>query len=151
MKKQTLLIGLIVILLLSNLTMIGFFFMPGGPKHKRPRPEEVIREKLRLDDPQVMLLAGLREEHHQAILKADSEIDRLKSELYKELLNSNNTSKKDSLLLAINRVQLHIEQIHFEHFQKIKAMLHPGQTKAYEELTHELSSLFRNQIPGGKK
>lgn len=150
MKKQTLLIGLVVILLLSNLSMIGFLLMHDGPPFNRPKPEQIIREKLHLDEEQLMLLAGLRAEHHQAILKADSEIDRLKSELYKELLNAENTSSKDSLMLAINRVQLQIEQIHFGHFLKIKGMLHPNQALAYKELTKELSSLFRSQIPGGK-
>lgn len=151
MKKQTILIGLVVILLLSNLTMIGFFFLHGRPMHDRPRPEHIIREKLRLDDQQAKLFDGLREEHHQAIMQADNEIDRLKADLYKELINSKNTSNKDSLLLAINRVQLQIEQIHFEHFQKLKAILHPEQSVAFEELTHELSRLFRSPIPGGKK
>ena len=73
----------------------------------------------------------------------------IRNNLYAEL-NNETSVKKDSLMFAISKYQLEIENTHYNHFLEIKKLCKPDQLKYFEELTKELAFYFRpnkNQPP----
>lgn len=147
MEKQKLITISVIALLLLNIGTLGFLFVSGPkqghrpPPHGRPEPREIIIEKLHFDEQQIEAYELLIREHHKQIDAVDEKIRDTKNSLY-ALLNSNDSSSKDSLIIALGNYQKEIEAIHFDHFADIKKLCKPNQKYDFEELTEELSRLF---------
>lgn len=153
MEKTKLLTFTVFALLLLNLGTLGFLLLSGpkgqhphdgGPGHHgKPRPREIIIEKLRFDPQQVKEYDRLIRWHQDNIGRAEQQISEAKNDLYR-LLNDEpiDDKKKDSLTATIAVAQKQIEGIHFRHFQDIKKLCRPDQLNDFGQLTHELSRMF---------
>ncbi len=147
MEKQKLITISVIALLLLNIGTLGFLFVSGPkqghrpPPHGRPEPREIIIEKLHFDEQQIEAYELLIREHRKQIDAVDEKIRDTKNSLY-ALLNSNDSSSKDSLIIALGNYQKEIETTHFNHFADIKKLCKPDQMDDFEELTKELSRLF---------
>lgn len=152
MDKMKLMAIAVITLLLLNVGTLGFLLFSGSnkqhPPHPRglegrPKPREIIIEKLHFDTNQIERYDALIAWHRQNIKAVEDDIRNSKNELYL-LLNSTSVNEKvkDSLILALSNDQKRIESIHFKHFQDIKQLCTPSQLEDYEALTAELSKLF---------
>ena len=147
MEKQKLITISVIALLLLNIGTLGFLFVSGPkqghrpPPHGRPEPRAIIIERLHFDAQQIDAYEQLIREHHKHIDAMDEKIRDAKNSLY-TLLNSSDSSSKDSLIIALGNYQKEIETTHFNHFADIKKLCKPNQIEDFEELTEELSRLF---------
>jgi periplasmic protein CpxP/Spy len=145
--QRIIIIGLVVL----NLGLMVFVFlrpMGKGPHRRHQEPKHIIIEKLHLDKEQIAAYDDLIKDHQTRIREARNEQSLLKQSLYK-LLNDReiNNEAKDSFLVLLGTNQQKIEQIHYSHFNDIKALCHPEQMADFIELTKELSQLFAPPMP----
>ena len=155
MEKTKLLTIAVIGLLVINFGTLGFLLL--GPKgHKqphegRPKPKEIITDKLHFDANQQKDYAELIKWHHGQIEKLDENIRNAKNELYSQLSQAEtNIKAKDSLIAMINSNQKQIEVTHFKHFEDIKKLCHKDQMEDFNDLTEELSRIFAPKPHGPK-
>ena len=138
---------MVIGLLIANITLIVFLFLGKNerPKHEGPR-DEVI-QKLGFSPEQIASYDSIILEHRKAIKEADRQIINLKNDLYKGLNQNNSSLIRDSIINQIGKTQMQIENIHYQHFEKLKVICKAGlQMQKFELLTTEIAQLF-NQKP----
>lgn len=147
MDKIKLLTFSVIALLLINLATLGFLFLNGQKGNDRernkPRPREIIIEKLHFDEKQQKEYDKLISWHKREIRQLEDNIRHTKNALYSELLKPEADIKiKDSLISILAMNQKQIEMTHFKHFQDIKKLCRNEQMADYYALTEELSKIF---------
>ena len=150
MEKTKVLTFGIVALFLLNLGTLGFLLLSGPKGHRppngpegRPKPREIIIEKLHFDAAQIQQYDKLITWHRSQINDLEDRIRDAKNELYLQLNEEVVTNKTtDSLINVLAMSQKQIETVHFKHFQDIKKMCKKEQLNDFSELTEELSKLF---------
>ena len=126
-------------LLISNAIVV---FMLINGRDKKNGPKNLILKKLHFDKEQIKNYEVYIQKHRKDINDNETVMNTLRSNLYKELNNSNNITKIDSLIAIIGKQQTIAEQINYNHFLEIKKLCKPNQTKDFEELTTEIANLF---------
>lgn len=152
MGKIKLLTISVITLLILNITTLFFLIFSVGPgsqrRMNRPKPDQIIIEKLHFDEKQQKEYRELIHWHRTRINALDSQIHKTKDELYLQLLKSKvDISTEDSLIANLSNLQKQIETTHFKHFQDIKKLCRREQMENFNELTEELTEIF----PGHKK
>jgi periplasmic protein CpxP/Spy len=153
MDKIKFLVFAIVLLLLLNLTTIGFVMFSNKNQNdfnesRRPKPREIVIKRLHFDEIQQEQYQKLINWHRAQIVKIENQINDNKQLLYAMLLNDKfNEKQSDSLINNLADYQKQIEATHFKHFQDIKKLCKKEQLNDFNDLTEELSKIF-NQ---GKK
>ena len=152
MEKTKLLTLAVITLLVLNLGTLGFLLLSGPKGHKppsgqgpegRPKPREIIIEKLHFDANQQKEFDKLIQWHQGEIRSIEDNIREAKNELYQILSASEvNLKTKDSLINALALDQKQIESTHFKHFEDIKKMCHKEQLEDFNNLTEELGRIF---------
>jgi protein CpxP len=134
----------IVALLLLNLWTLVYLLKtekappphPDGPR----KTDQMIIERMSLDEKQQELFDELKHEHHSQMLEIQKESGRLHRSLFKLLQNEViDTAAKDSLLLLIQQTNMDKELVTFDHFQKLRGILRPEQYKGFDDFVEELS------------
>lgn len=141
MNKNKLITLVAIGLLISNLMLIGFIMFG---KHRPPNwqgPKKIISEKLHFDAKQIEDYEKLISVHSMKIASQDSLIRQSKKELFDNLV-TNNIEKKDSLLNKLGKLQMQIEDIHYQHFLDIKKICKENQLQYFDSLVGELTRLF---------
>ncbi len=148
MERTKLLIILVICLVLLNLGLLTYILF-GSEKAQRPepgrkpRPREIIIEKLKFNDEQIEKYTELIKEHRAMISELEKGNIKLKNKLYQCLLTSpKNKQVKDSIIYLLGENQKLIENVHFNHFADIKQLCEPKQMEFFEELATELSGIF---------
>ncbi len=144
MSKIKLLTILSGVLIVINIVLTAFIlFRPNAlPKVERERPRKIISEKLKFDEQQMTQFDAAIKVHRESIKNENEQMGDLKMKLYATLKHNEQNTDKDSLMKAINAIQLRIEHIHYKHFEDIKAICKPEQQKMYDELCLEMSEFF---------
>ena len=155
MERIKLLTVAVIALLLLNMGTLAYLFV--GQGHQRmgppppPHPRDIIIRKLHFDDAQVQQYEKLIQWHRGQIEVRDREIGKTKDRLYLSLIKSPPDLKvKDSLIGRLSALQKEIEEVHFKHFQDIKAICKPEQIGDYNSLTEELGRIFSRGAKRGK-
>ena len=156
MEKTKLLTITVIGLLLLNFATLGFLFFGGTKGHKpphdrpegRPKPREIIIERLHFDVNQQKEYGKLIEWHRGEIKQLEDSIRVSKNELYL-LLNDDKVDEKAKVTLIDKTAlfQKQIEATHFKHFEDIKKLCKPEQQEYFNELTKELGRLFSRNKP----
>ena len=151
MTKTRILTILVVVMVLLNVVTVAFLFWGRGhgPKHPHPNhegPRNIIIEQLKLDEKQVAAYDALIKVHRKAIAQQDSLMQLTRNNLYAQLLEN------DSLAVAtqfesVGALAKRVEEIHFNHFLRLKALCTPEQLPAFEKLTTELVAHFSTSKP----
>lgn len=152
MEKTKLLTIAVITLLVLNLATVGFLLFTGpkgnrphagqGPEG-RPKPKEIIIEKLHFDANQQKEYDKLIQWHQGEIKTIEDHIKEAKDDLYQILSSSEiNIKSKDSLINALSLHQKEIEITHFKHFEDIKKLCHEDQIEDFNNLTEELGKIF---------
>jgi periplasmic protein CpxP/Spy len=144
MTKTRFLYLVIAVLLLCNAGTWLVLAKGPGPLFHGEGPKKLIADKLRFSQTQKIQYDALIEQHRAAIRAKETELQGAKTELY-ALLNENNAPQKDSVVARIGQIHEAIEQVHFAHFQAIKALCTPEQDPLFKALTGELEVFFRKK------
>lgn len=140
MSKQLIYRLIIVVLLISNLLLLGFCFY-SKPPHP-PMPKQIIIKKLNFDKAQIAKFEVLIKSHRDGIIAREESIKTKKNELYSSLAETANNSKTELLISEIGKSQTEIENLHYKHFEEIKKLCREEQLPAFKELSKELVNLF---------
>jgi protein CpxP len=158
MNKLKLLTIAVIGLLLLNFGMLGMMYFhhhegPPFPPHGGPHegPKMIIIEKLHFDESQVKQYEVMIRDHRSKSDSLNRRSHELRDQLYSLLKDESiDAAKLSSTYTAIGENQRAIEQINFEHFQKIKTLCKPDQLDAFNNLVDELTELFGQKGPPGR-
>ena len=148
MNKTKLLTIAVVGLLLLNLGMMTMFLFKGKPpKHEGgPQgegPKKIIIERLNFDEGQQQQYEVIITEHRSKTRELNKTSRKLHDELYSLLIeNVIDKTKADSITQTIAENQKAIDNLNFDHFQKIKAICKDGQIENFNGLVLDLTHLF---------
>lgn len=156
MKRDKFLILSIVILFILNLFTLAYIMWgfgphpkhnpPGGDMHddRPPRPDELIINRLKLNDEQIKKFQLLKEEHRSQVRELQEDSRKLHDE-YFGLLKADkvDTAKASSVLAEISKNQKLLDIVTFEHFEKIKALCDPQQKELFNTFIDEISRSFK--------
>lgn len=140
MNKNRLYLFVIVGLLLSNILMAYYLFMGDG--NHRPKPREVVIERLKFDEDQIHQFDEIIQQHQEQMAVKEEGMKILKYELYLCLNDTQNQATSDSLIMEIGIIQRDIENIIYSHFENIKKLCHNNQLNDFNKLANELAHLF---------
>ena len=145
MNKTKLLTFAVIALFIINILTISFLFFKKGPKPNevnRPKPREIVINKLGFDAQQIKTYELLIDEHKSNIGELDEKIKKAKNDLYHQLALTDNKETTDSILNALSKYKSQIEILHYNHFLDIKKICKPEQLDSYNDLTMELAKIF---------
>jgi protein CpxP len=142
MNKYKFLTIIVIVLLIIN----GILFFILVKNHKRKGgPKNIIIEKLHFDKKQIKKYEVFIQQHRNAINENENSMNKLRSKLYEELKNADNSIKIDSLITIIGKQQMDAEYINYKHFLEIKKLCKPNQKKDFDELIKEIANLFSSK------
>jgi periplasmic protein CpxP/Spy len=144
MKRENLLIGLVLFLVLLN----GFVLLRqnrgGGPRHDGPPPHDrLIIKTLNFDESQQRSFEELKFDHRRKIVELERKFETTLEE-YFLLLSVENQSKKDSLESIVADLEKQKADITFQHFKDLRNLCRPDQREAFDQFIPEL---FRFIMP----
>lgn len=148
MNKTRLLSIAVISLLLINVGILSIMFFKHGPPpmDKMGRgegPKKIIIDRLKFDPEQQKQYEEIITEHRSKTRELNKKSRELHDELYSLLVN--NTIDKtisDSLIQSIAENQKAIDNLNFDHFQKIKAICKKEQIENYNDFVIDLTHLF---------
>ena len=149
---------LVVVLLVLNLIAVSaFWFFNGGSKHgngvrdgQGGGPRNEIIDRLYFDAAQVTQYDSLIVTHRKMVGEKEKEIQGLRTALFMGVSDGINANLKDSWVRRIGVLHADIQQIHFAHFLDIQKICKPDQRVDFDNLTKDLSKMFRGRGPKGK-
>jgi periplasmic protein CpxP/Spy len=156
MNKTKLLAIAVIGLLVLNFGTLGVLLLhkPPHPEHGEmpppngEGPKRIIIERLHFDDAQQKQYETLIDEHRSKTRELNETSHGLHDQLFSLLKNDPvDKTKTDSIIQQIADNQKAIDNLNFEHFQKIKALCKPEQIKDFNELADELAKLFAPKRP----
>jgi UDP-glucose 6-dehydrogenase len=142
MNKSKLNTIIVIGLLLSNIILVCFILFKKPPHPMRPKPREIIIEKLGFDENQVAAYDVIIKEHQKNIRNKEEQIMNVKKQLYFLVGNNIENNLKDSLITQLGNLQMDIENIHYSHFVEIKKICKPEQMERFNQLLDEIAILF---------
>ncbi len=151
MNKTKLLSIAVIGLLLINLGTLGLMFFKYGPQHPDhpPRgegPKKIIIERLNFDAEQQKQYELIIQDHRGKMHELNKNSRELHDELYSLLTNNTIYKvKADSIILNISENQKALDNLNFDHFQKIKAICKDKQLENFNGLVRDLTHLFAPQ------
>lgn len=157
MKKENFLTGAVIILFVLNLmtlayVLFGFQPMPPPPEEtERRRPErkdEMIFNKLKLDDSQKKAFEELKTEHRKQADLLQNASKKLHDEYFGILKTEPiDTVKANVLVQQIADNQKELDKITFKHFEKLRGILKNEQKELFSKFIEEISRPPKGEMP----
>ena len=147
--KIKLLYGLVAILIVINMSVIGFIMIhpPGGPRGGYPA-DRVVQE-LQFSAEQTKEFEKLREEHHAALAKVHKQSRALHDVLFAQLTTGTaDHSVADSIINAIGEITKIDESITYYHLAQLRTVCTPSQQKKFDAM---IVHAVRKNAPGQPK
>ncbi|MCX6273914.1 MAG: Spy/CpxP family protein refolding chaperone [Bacteroidetes bacterium] len=132
----------IIVLLLINISTLGFMWFHNAPGNMNPPPHREIGDflmhELNFTDAQRHQFEELREDHRKSVDALRDESRKMHDEFFGLLGASVADSVKINLLAdSLTALQKQIELSTFFHFQKVRAMCSPEQQQKFDEVIKE--------------
>jgi len=152
---------LVIVLLVLNLIVVSAFWFLNGGKNlgnlgrddrsgQGAGPRNEIIDRLHFDKSQVSQYDSLIVKHRESVGEKEKQIQELRTSLFMGVSTGMDSMKKDSLIDEIGSLNANIQRIHHGHFLDIQKICKPEQRADFENLTKELSTMFRGRGPKGK-
>jgi len=151
----------IALLLLINIGILTFLWIdrmdkPSYARHDRmgggppPPPDQMIIERLDLNEKQIAQFEELKHEHHSEMIRIQKQSAHLHKDLF-QLLKTDivDTVFRDSILQQLQFLDTKKELATFDHFQKLRGILLPEQQTNFDEFVEELSRRLLAPLPPG--
>lgn len=133
-------------LLLLNVGVLGYLFMsrndagPGPGHGPHMGPDRIIIERIGLDEKQQEQFRSLKDEHHSQIMELQHADAKLHQQLFQLLKQQPiDTAAKNAIMSQLQNNDGIKEEVTFEHFRKLRAILKPEQQPKLDELVAELA------------
>jgi hypothetical protein len=147
MTKEHFYKWVILLLLLLNFGILTYLVFRGDNHRMGPPPpgrgnpvDEVIINRLKLDEAQQARFDELKHEHHAQMLDLQETSSELHKALYAGLESTTPDSNgQDSLMQLLQTNALQREAVTYDHFRKLRGILRPGQQPAFDGLVEEIS------------
>lgn len=151
LDKVKVLTGLVVVLLLINITTIASIWQMVDFKHlslkgQKPHgPKEFIIAKLGLDEEQQKVFEELRKEHF-AEMRTLQEVIKVDKEAMYEAMKENtpDTAQTFAHIARIMQHEERLERITFEHFRKVRAMCNDEQKQHFDVIIDEVMRMIKH-------
>ncbi len=152
--KNRFLIGIVVLLILANITSIAMFWI-GKPTDKEPiyekrkgTPAAFLIKELELDEKQQEQLEIYREEHKRSAEPLREELGKNK-QLFFELLQQQNVndSQKINAEKKVTAVTEKLDLLAFDHFYKVRNICTEKQKEKFDKIIMNVAQILGN--PGG--
>jgi Spy/CpxP family protein refolding chaperone len=150
MNRTKLLTIAVVGLLLLNLgTLTLMMFKQTGPHpvgspHCGEGPKKIIIERLNFDEEQQKQYEVIIKDHQFKMKELNRKSRELHDELYSLLTAADiDKTKSDTIIQQIAKNQKELDNLNFDHFQKIKAICKSDQLERFNGLVIDLTHLFR--------
>lgn len=143
MNRTKFLYGVIAVLGIVNLTLLYFVFDIKGQRFHPDKPKNEIIKRLKFDEKQIAEYELTISEHRKNMHNLGRQIQDLKQELYSQLIKNQQDSSTNNIILLISEKQRELEFVHYNHFLEIKSICRQDQINEYEQLTKDLSDIFR--------
>ena len=151
MKKEIFYRVFILLLLLLNFGVLGYLWMGKDHGHG-PGPEGVDRmiiERLKLDEGQQEQFNQLKHEHHMQMMQIDEKSGSLHHQLFEVLKKDPiDTVEKNKILNKLEYNYRQKELVTFDHFRKLRGILHPDQKPLFDDFVDELGRHLMGPPPG---
>ena len=139
-KKLRFYQGGIVVLIILNISLIGWQWF--GMKPEPPRPQEILKRELQLTDVQMKDYVELIREHRKVADAIENEMRQLKRNLFNF---SQPDSTKEVIAQKISQVQQQLDIQTYMHFKKVRELCTDEQKSKFEEVL--LKALDRRPRP----
>lgn len=144
MKRENFYSLIIIVLLLINISTLGYLWMGKG-KHRplpppRPvEPKDIIINELKLDEDQQEQFDLFRHRHRKSTDSVQRIIRTLQGELFALVKQDEmDTVKRDSLLNKIEECEAAKHLITIQHFHDIRTILNPHQKELFNDLMEDI-------------
>lgn len=141
----------IIMLLLLNAGVLCYLWLHNddrkGPPHgAHMRPDQMIIERIGLDEQQQESFRALKDEHHSQMIDVQKADSKLHADLFALLKQAAlDSTLKNYLLSQLKANDSLKEEITFDHFRKLRNTLRPEQRPKLDELVAELAGrIMRN-------
>lgn len=166
MQKDKFLILTIIILFALNLFTLGYVLFrkegppPPPPHHmngdmregdmrKQGRPDEVIINRLKLNEAQIKQFEELKKEHRGQVEQLKEASKKMHDEYFGLLKQDKIDSVKAAgVLEQIANNQKELDKVTFVHFEKIKGICDPAQKELFSKFIDEIAGAFKPPAPG---
>lgn len=149
MKRDTLLITLIVILAILNIATLSYIFYR---EHQHPpippNPDRIIIEGLKLDDKQIAEFEKLKFQHKNQMQSLDNQQKNIQTEFW-GLLRSNtpDTTRAQLLTQQWAAIEQQKRLITFEHFIQLRKLCDQEQKVLFDNLANEIGNALMPPRP----
>ncbi|HZY82982.1 MAG TPA: hypothetical protein VFE50_25860 [Cyclobacteriaceae bacterium] len=145
MKRENLLLTLVLFLVALNIVVVARTFMRQGPPGPPPH-DRIIIKTLGFDEEQQQAFEALKFKHRSGVIQIEKQFESV-LEQYFLLLPNEDQSKKDSLDAIICDLERRKAAVTFEHFRELRQLCRPDQQKTFDNFIPELSKFIMPQGP----
>jgi periplasmic protein CpxP/Spy len=133
------LIGIIAILLLSNIALLFFSLRPDPEKQRKDRPglgfSEFLRKDVGFTPEQMKVFDSMRDEHFKRMRPMFENITNTKNNFYFRLSDTTlNDSNLYEVAAPIGKEQVELDVLIFRHFRRVRNMCTPEQQQRFDSL-----------------
>jgi periplasmic protein CpxP/Spy len=134
--------AMVIVLILLNMTMVGFMFFKDRQQCRNPEfgrgKGDYLIEKLKFTPEQITKFDVLREDHHLTVMPLNKEIMEQKKQFF-ALINESKVDslKVDSLSKVITEMHRKVDIATFYHFKKIREICTAEQQVKFQNLIEE--------------
>ena len=134
-----------IFLFLINMGMLTFFFAtkPSHPNEDRFR--QTVKEELNLNSSQEKLFLKSAEKHSEQINALNNQQKELWIAYFNTLKTTSTSTKKDSISLELQQIELQKVKLTYLHFEEVKSFLNPNHDwleLSRKRMTHPGLTLF---------
>lgn len=150
LNKTKILTGLVVLLVLANITSMLFLWM--GMRKNQPvgfrQPSEYIIQKLSLDEKQQKQYMALVSDHRSQTKKLRDELRNYKDSFFSLLseLHADDSIKKNALI-KISSLNTQLDLITFDHFKEVRTICNPVQQEQFDKIIKEVIKMVNAGPP----
>jgi protein CpxP len=152
--RNKILTGLVILLLIANITTILMFWMGMRKHHPRPhqQAQEYIIKELAFNDAQQKQYKEMVNEHRRQSGSLNEEIRNYKDSFFNMLaLDNMNDSSKNNKASRIASLNQQLDILTFEHFKKVRTICNPDQQRKFDKIIKDVLRMMAGPAPPDKR
>ncbi len=153
--KNKLLTGLVILLLIANVTTIIFFWM--GMKKMHPvadarQPAEYLIQKLGFNNTQQEQYKAMVKQHREKTKQLREQLRTARDNFFDQLAHENiSDSIKNNYLEKISSINRELDQMTFDHFREVRKFCTPDQQQKFDKVIDDILRMMGGPAPHGDR
>lgn len=149
--RNKILSGLVILLLIANITTLIMFWM--SMKHKPSRPQQqaqdFIVKELSMNAEQQKQYNTMVADHRKQSKEINNQIRSYKDSLFNLLNNETATgTEKNTFATKIASLTQQLDLLTFEHFKEVRKICNPEQQKKFDKIIKDVLRMMAAPAPG---